>query len=84
MCEVHFYKCQCGRRWQAKKKLASCESNDPDVKCAESLCMYVGNVRRPQKKECEACLDVRDMLEGMEDGNGGDGNLMLTGGMTGF
>jgi len=70
MCELHFHKCACGARWTEAKKLSSCD--DPGdmsgaKKCPDSLCMHVGNPRRPQKKECEPCRVLREMLERMED-----------------
>lgn len=67
MCEVHFYKCTCGYRWSAHKKLASCESGDPDIRCPDNLCMVVGNIRKPQKGECDSCRDVREVMEYVDD-----------------
>ncbi|KAB5518753.1 hypothetical protein GE09DRAFT_1230472 [Coniochaeta sp. 2T2.1] len=68
MCQLHFYKCACGARWTEAKKLSSCDDpGDPEARCPESLCLLVGNPRRPQKKECEGCRTVREMLESMED-----------------
>lgn len=76
MCEVHFFKCAtCGQRWEAHKKLASCECFDPVVRCPESLVMYVGTVKKPEKGECEECKNVREVLESLEEGGslgGGD------------
>jgi hypothetical protein len=49
--------------------------------------MHVGNPRRPQKKECEPCRVVREMLEGMEDeeeeGGGGEVDESVLGGSGG-
>lgn len=68
MCELHFYRCVCGARWTEAKKLSSCDDpSDAATRCPDSLCMHVGNPRRPQKKECEPCRQVREMLESMED-----------------
>lgn len=68
MCELHFYRCVCGARWTEAKKLSSCDDpSDAATRCSDSLCMHVGNPRRPQKKECEPCRQVREMLESMED-----------------
>lgn len=74
MCELHFYKCACGQRWMAHRKLASCESADPAARCQESLCMYVGNARRPRKRECEGCRVIREMLESVEGDSDGGGD----------
>jgi hypothetical protein len=64
MCELHPQKCvNCKRVWTAHKKLASCESEDAEARCPESLCMYVGNPRKPVKSECEACRDEREARE---------------------
>lgn len=68
MCELHFYKCICGARWTEAKKLSSCDDPaDASTRCPDSLCMHVGNPRRPQKKECEPCRQLREVLESMED-----------------
>jgi hypothetical protein len=67
MCELHFYRCACGQRWIAHKKLASCESDDTTVRCPDSLCMYVGNAKRPQRMECGSCAQMREAWEAMED-----------------
>ncbi|WQF78364.1 hypothetical protein CDEST_03378 [Colletotrichum destructivum] len=70
MCELHFYRCPgCGTRWQKHKKLASCERSDPASKCPDSLCMYVGNPKKPRRGECAACTHVRDALEGFGNNN---------------
>lgn len=67
MCEIHYLKCvTCGRRWEAHRKLASCESFDPEVRCPENLIMYVGAARRPEKGECGGCRSVREALESLE------------------
>jgi hypothetical protein len=29
--------------------------------------MYVGSTRKPQRGECDACLQVREVLEGLGD-----------------
>lgn len=69
MCLIRFLKCvTCGKRWQARKKLASCESFEPGVRCPESLVMYVGVSKKPEKGECETCREVREMFESLEDG----------------
>lgn len=61
MCEIHFYKCKsCGRRSEEWKKLPSCDSSDPKTKCDDSLCLYAGSVKKPEPKECQACLWNRD------------------------
>jgi hypothetical protein len=69
MCELHFHKCACGARWTEAKKLSSCDdpADTTGAKCPDSLCMHVGNPRRPQKKECEPCRVLREMLESMEE-----------------
>lgn len=68
MCEVHPLRCtNCKRVWRAYKKLASCESQDPNVECPESLCMIVGNPRKPVKSECDSCREVREMLESLDE-----------------
>lgn len=68
MCEIHYLKCTtCGRRWEAHRKLASCESFELDVRCPESLIIYVGLAKRPEKGECEACRSARESLESLED-----------------
>jgi hypothetical protein len=68
MCELHFYKCSCGTRWTEAKKLSSCDDRlEAGARCPPELCMHVGNPRKPQKRECEKCRVVREMLEGMED-----------------
>lgn len=64
MCEIHHQKCvACKRVWIKYKKLSSCDSQDPGEKCPESLCMYVGNDRKPIKSECEDCREVREQQE---------------------
>lgn len=71
MCEIHYLKCtSCGRRWEAHKKLASCEDFDPEARCPGSLVMYVGVARRPEKGECGECRSVREVLECLADGDG--------------
>lgn len=68
MCLIRFLKCvTCGKRWEARKKLASCESFEPGVRCPESLVMYVGVIKKPEKGECETCREVREMFESLED-----------------
>lgn len=69
MCEVHFLKCAtCGKRWEAHRKLASCEAPlDAGARCPESLVMYVGVARRPEKGECEGCKGVRELWESLEE-----------------
>lgn len=65
MCEIHFLKCAtCSRRWEAHKKLASCEESEP---CPLDLCMYAGVARRPEKGECDECRTVREILETLDD-----------------
>lgn len=70
MCELHPLKCtNCRRVWTAYRKLASCESQDPGIECPLSLCMWVGNPKKPTKTECDACREVREVLEDIaEDG----------------
>ncbi|KAK1766403.1 hypothetical protein QBC33DRAFT_97712 [Phialemonium atrogriseum] len=81
MCELRFYRCSCGTRWTAHKKLSSCDSPEPAVRCPESLCMYVGSPRKPQKGECELCRKLREALESMDDDRGdGEGKGESTGG----
>ncbi|KAK2053367.1 hypothetical protein LY76DRAFT_478704, partial [Colletotrichum caudatum] len=64
MCELHHYSCAgCGTGWRTHKKLSSCESNDPASMCPDSLCMYVGNPKKPRRAECEACAQIRETLE---------------------
>ena len=56
MCEIHFYRCnKCGRDWVACKKLTSCDSDKMEIHCPESLCMYVGNMTRPETAVCTVC-----------------------------
>lgn len=70
MCEIHYLKCtSCGRRWEAHKKLASCEEPDEDIRCPDNLVMYVGVPRRPEKGECEGCRRLREVMETLEDGD---------------
>ncbi len=63
MCELHYFGCLCGNKWLVQKKLASCESTDPRVKCADSLCMYVGSLQKPQRGECDICRNARVTAE---------------------
>lgn len=67
MCEIHVYKCACGKPWTYRRKLSSCESPDPAAKCPESLCMYVGTSRRPQRKECGPCRELREAKEALDE-----------------
>lgn len=68
MCERHPLKCtKCKKIWTAYKKLASCESQDPEIGCPDCLCMYVGNPRKPTKSECDDCREAREMLESIEE-----------------
>lgn len=68
MCELRHQKCtSCKTVWQAHKKLASCESQEPDARCPESLCMYVGNPRKPIKSECVNCRNERELREALEE-----------------
>lgn len=66
MCEIRFYRCPCGERWTAHKKLSSCESAESTTRCPDNLCMYVGSVRKSQKDECEACKELREAFEVLE------------------
>ncbi|KAK1638985.1 hypothetical protein BDP81DRAFT_315522 [Colletotrichum phormii] len=69
MCELHLYWCPgCGMRWQKRKRLASCEGSDQTSKCPESLCMYVGNPKKPRRGECEKCNSMREAIEGFSEG----------------
>lgn len=69
MCELHLYWCpRCRTRWQKRKRLASCESREQASKCPESLCMYVGNPKRPRRKECEKCACAMEAVEGFGEG----------------
>lgn len=69
MCEIHYLKCMsCGWRWEANRKLASCERFEAEARCPENLVMYMGMARRPEKGECETCRSVREVLESLEDG----------------
>ena len=71
MCEIHYFKCtSCGGRWEAYKKLASCEDFDPEVRCPSNLVMYVGVARRPEKGECGECRNVREVVECLDEGDG--------------
>ncbi|KAI5919692.1 hypothetical protein F4810DRAFT_714208 [Camillea tinctor] len=74
MCELHPQRCAtCRRVWTAHRRLASCESQDPDApRCPESLCMYVGNPRRPVRSECDSCRDARERAEDEEMGEEGE------------
>lgn len=68
MCELRLQKCTtCKVVWTAHKKLASCESQDPNARCPENLCMYVGNPRKPIKSECIKCRDIREMFESLAE-----------------
>lgn len=69
MCEIHFLRCTtCSRRWEAHRKLASCEDLfDPEARCPQDLCMYAGVARKPEKGECEECRSLRELLETMDD-----------------
>lgn len=68
MCELHSYRCPvCSTRWEDSRKLTSCEKSDAEARCPENLCMYVGNPKRPKKKECGACAQMRDILEEYEE-----------------
>ncbi|ROT42702.1 hypothetical protein SODALDRAFT_268055 [Sodiomyces alkalinus F11] len=74
MCELHPYRCPvCATHWQGHQKLASCEQSDPETRCPERLCMYVGNPKRPRRKECESCAQVRELLEEYEIDKGNKG-----------
>lgn len=63
MCDLHFYRCYCGNAWTINEKTASCHSTDMRIRCPDGLCMLVGNPRRPQKRECSACEEVKEILE---------------------
>ncbi|TLS22726.1 uncharacterized protein PpBr36_06709 [Pyricularia pennisetigena] len=79
MCEMHFYRCMnCNTKWTFYKKLASCESSEPEARCPSSLCMHVGNQKRPQKKECEACQHKRELAESMQDYSDDEGLQLPT------
>ncbi|KAI1814130.1 hypothetical protein GGS20DRAFT_549870 [Poronia punctata] len=68
MCELHTQRCVgCKLVWTKHIKLASCESDDPNARCQISLCMYVGNPRKPVKSECDACRDEREAREEAEE-----------------
>lgn len=68
MCEIHYLKCtECGHRWEAHRKLASCECFEPESRCPEHLVMYVGMARRPEKGECDTCRCQREERDGWED-----------------
>ena len=68
MCEVHIKKCgMCKTVWTSHKKLASCENADPEARCPDSLCMYVGNPRRPVRSECDQCRETREMIESLDE-----------------
>lgn len=76
MCELHHHKCvTCKRVWIECKKLASCDTQDPNERCPENLCMYVGNPRKPIKCECDGCMEARELREGIDEeenvGSGG-------------
>lgn len=47
------------------------------IKCPEWLCMYVGNERRPARRECRACREGREVRESRrefgEEADVGDG-----------
>jgi hypothetical protein len=68
MCEIHYYRCACGHKWEAHKKLASCKSSDPDIHCPEYLCMLVGLKKKPQRGECNKCRQKREDAEVVEEG----------------
>ena len=69
MCELQIKKCgTCKVVWTGHKKLASCESpDDPAARCPDSLCMYVGNPRRPIRSECDHCRETRELIESLEE-----------------
>jgi hypothetical protein len=70
MCELHPLKCpKCKRTWTAYKKLASCESQKPNVGCPPSLCMWVGTQKKPTKVECDECTAIQEMLEDLDEGH---------------
>lgn len=70
MCELHHRKCiTCKRVWIEHRKLASCESQELEDKCPESLCMYVGSPRKPIKGECESCKEARERQESLDEEN---------------
>jgi hypothetical protein len=70
MCELHPFKCTtCAIRWTVHRKLASCESPEPEARCPDNLCMYVGSPRRPRQGECEICVGFREILEEELEGN---------------
>lgn len=69
MCELRPFKCAvCGSTWLARKKLASCESSDMKARCRGSLCMYVGDPRKPQRGLCEVCRRIREGMVGWGKG----------------
>ncbi|KAL0939436.1 uncharacterized protein CTRU02_206046 [Colletotrichum truncatum] len=64
MCELHLHKCtSCGARWQSHRKLPSCETSDPTLRCPKRLCMYVGIPENPRSSECQVCAFVREALD---------------------
>ncbi|KAI0475114.1 hypothetical protein GGR56DRAFT_675276 [Xylariaceae sp. FL0804] len=65
MCELHPHRCPtCRRTWTEQRRLASCDSMDPAApRCPPSLCMWVGNPRRPARAECAGCRDRRERAE---------------------
>ncbi|ROW00120.1 hypothetical protein VSDG_03445 [Cytospora chrysosperma] len=63
MCEIHYLKCtSCGRRWEAHKKLASCEDFDPEARCPGSLVIqsFVG-----QSQFCPSLVQETDPQRGL-------------------
>ncbi|PSR85490.1 hypothetical protein BD289DRAFT_350630, partial [Coniella lustricola] len=73
MCEIHYFKCPpCSKRWQEYKKLASCESFEPEARCPENLVLYVGMEKKPEIRECDECRDLREILESFEEEGEGE------------
>ncbi|KAL7619999.1 hypothetical protein AAE478_010548 [Parahypoxylon ruwenzoriense] len=50
--------------YRAKKV---CDSQDPADKCPDNLCMYVGNLRKPAKSECDDCKEARERQESLDE-----------------
>ncbi|KAI0864659.1 hypothetical protein F4860DRAFT_510419 [Xylaria cubensis] len=68
MCELHRQKCiGCKLVYTTHAKLPGCESDDPNAICQRSLCVYVGNPKKPTWVECTACRNDREAREAEEE-----------------
>ncbi|KAI8950182.1 hypothetical protein F4801DRAFT_579646 [Xylaria longipes] len=68
MCELHRQKCVgCKLVYTTHAKLPGCESDDPNAICQPSLCVYLGDPKKPTWTECQACRDERERREEEEE-----------------